>query len=131
MSSDPIVTAEGVIITPARVSSPPDTDFGSEVSASVSNPPKNPQWPVSAITYPSSMHPLGTGRITYPDSITYSQMVNILPPVTYPDYTMDFGQLWSNFPAIPSSPFSLPWTLEFPPYLNSLDSYPSISNYFL
>jgi hypothetical protein len=127
---NPVVTAGGIMFTPARVSNPPETDNGSDVSLSVSNPPKNPQRPVSAITYPSYMLPLGTSLITYPDFITYPQIVNILPPITNPNYPIGFEQLWSNFPNRLSSSTILPWTLDFTPYLNSVDGYPSIPNYF-
>lgn len=117
---NPVPIGPGIIIVPAREPSPPDTDTGFEGPAFVSNPLKNPQWPLPTIP---SMLTLETDLFTYPGYNTYPQIVNILPQITYPNYTIDFKQLWSNFPNLPLPPPILPWTFDLTPYLNSFNTY--------
>lgn len=126
----PVPIGPGVIIAPSREPNPPDSNTGSEVSTFVSNPLKNPQWPGLENIYTPPVLPLGISLTTYPGFNTYPQIVNMLPQITYPNYAIDFGQLLPNFPNMPSFSPILPLTLDFSPYMKSLDGYPSIPNYF-
>ena len=112
---NPLPIGPDVIIVPSRVPSLPDIDTISEVLTSVPNPLKNLQWPGTTIL---SMLPLGTSLITYPGYNTYPQIVNMLPQIPYPNYTIDLRQLLPNFPNMPSFTSTFPLTLEFDPYLN-------------